>query len=109
PNSPSSLPRDGGFETRPLRGRSSATSARDTRRWLRSRAAASRSHRLDTYSNACSNVEVRWSGQELSVEADDALPGLARLGNLVRSVQTPEFAGLTFHEVLAKSALNHVP
>jgi len=52
---------------------------------------------------------VRWSGQELSVEADDALPGLARLGNLVRSVQTPEFAGLTFHEVLAKSALNHVP
>ena len=52
---------------------------------------------------------MRWSGQELSVEADDALPGLARLGNLVRTVQTPEFAGLTFHEVLAKSALNHVP
>jgi DNA repair photolyase len=24
-------------------------------------------------------------------------------------VQTPEFAGITFHEVLAKSALNHVP
>ena len=37
------------------------------------------------------------------------LPGLARLNNLVRSVQTPEFAGITFHEVLAKSALNHVP
>lgn len=52
---------------------------------------------------------VRWSGQELSAEAADALPGLARLDNLVRSVQTPEFAGLTFHEVLAKSALNHVP
>jgi len=52
---------------------------------------------------------VRWSGQELGVERDDALPGLARLNNLVRSVQTPEFAGLTFHEVLAKSALNHVP
>ncbi len=52
---------------------------------------------------------MRWSGQELGVEADDALPGLARLNNLVRSVQTPEFAGLTFHEVLAKSALNHVP
>lgn len=52
---------------------------------------------------------MRWSGQELGVEAEDALPGLARLNNLVRSVQTPEFAGLTFHEVLAKSALNHVP
>ncbi len=52
---------------------------------------------------------MRWSGQELGVESGDALPGLARLSNLVRSVQTPEFAGLTFHEVLAKSALNHVP
>ncbi|PZQ89614.1 MAG: radical SAM protein [Leifsonia xyli] len=52
---------------------------------------------------------MRWSGQELGVERADALPGLARLNNLVRSVQTPEFAGLTFHEVLAKSALNHVP
>lgn len=28
---------------------------------------------------------------------------------LVRSVRTPEFAGLTFHEVMAKSALNRVP
>ncbi len=28
---------------------------------------------------------------------------------LVRSVSTPEFAGMTFHEVLAKSALNKVP
>lgn len=52
---------------------------------------------------------MRWSGQELGVESDDALPGLARLNNLVRSVQTPEFAGITFHEILAKSALNHVP
>ena len=43
------------------------------------------------------------------VEADDgALPGLSRSG-LVRSVQTPEFEGVTFHEVLAKSALNRVP
>lgn len=38
-----------------------------------------------------------------------ALPGLGRLSTLVRSVSTPEFAGLTFHEVLAKSALNRVP
>ena len=28
---------------------------------------------------------------------------------LVRTVQTPEFAGVTFHEVLARSALNRVP
>ncbi|MDQ0574546.1 intein-containing Rv2578c family radical SAM protein [Agromyces albus] len=52
---------------------------------------------------------MRWSGQELGVEQSDALPGLAKLNNLVRSVQTPDFAGVTFHEVLAKSALNKVP
>lgn len=52
---------------------------------------------------------MRWSGQELGVEQSGALPGLAKLNNLVRSVQTPDFAGVTFHEVLAKSALNRVP
>ena len=52
---------------------------------------------------------MRWSGQELQTEQAGTLPGLARLNNLVRSVQTPEFAGITFHEVLAKSALNRVP
>ncbi|MCS5723715.1 Rv2578c family radical SAM protein [Herbiconiux sp. CPCC 203407] len=52
---------------------------------------------------------MRWNQQSLDQEAPAALPGLARLSNLVRSVQTPEFAGITFHEVLAKSALNHVP
>lgn len=52
---------------------------------------------------------MRWNGQELGVEQQGTLPGLARLNNLVRSVQTPEFAGVTFHEVLAKSALNKVP
>lgn len=57
----------------------------------------------------CSNRGMRWSGQELGVEQADTLPGLAKLNNLVRSVQTPEFAGITFHEVLAKSALNRVP
>lgn len=41
--------------------------------------------------------------------APDALPGLAKLHGLVRSVQTPEFAGITFHEVMSKSALNKVP
>jgi hypothetical protein len=55
---------------------------------------------------------MRWAGQKISNQAvadPDALPGLDRLQNLVRSVRTPEFAGITFHEVLAKSALNQVP
>jgi DNA repair photolyase len=52
---------------------------------------------------------MRWDGQQLGTEEPAALPGLAKLNNLVRSVQTPDFAGVTFHEVLAKSALNKVP
>jgi len=55
---------------------------------------------------------VRWDGQTVTAD-DGALPGLERAGlarlGLVRSVRTPEFAGVTFHEVLAKSALSHVP
>jgi hypothetical protein len=31
------------------------------------------------------------------------------LHNLVHSVRAPDFAGIAFHEVLAKSELNHVP
>jgi DNA repair photolyase len=50
---------------------------------------------------------VRWDGQGIDVD-DGALPGLQRIG-LVRSVRTPEFDGITFHEVLCKSALNKVP
>ncbi len=52
---------------------------------------------------------MRWSGQELEAEDQAALPGLVKVQNLVRSVTTPEFAGIRFHEVLAKSALNKVP
>jgi DNA repair photolyase len=52
---------------------------------------------------------MRWDGQAINTETADSLPGLAKLSNLVRSVRTPEFAGITFHEVLAKTALNHVP
>ncbi|MBC7724031.1 MAG: Rv2578c family radical SAM protein [Burkholderiaceae bacterium] len=52
---------------------------------------------------------MRWSGQEINSDQADALPGLARLNNLVRTVRTPDFAGITFYEVLAKSALNKVP
>jgi DNA repair photolyase len=52
---------------------------------------------------------MRWATQEISREAPDALPGLERVANLIRSVRTPEFEGMTFHEVAAKSALNRVP
>ncbi|GAA1941003.1 Rv2578c family radical SAM protein [Brevibacterium antiquum] len=56
-----------------------------------------------------------------TVTESDAAPGTTAAGTdappaelfglkgLVRSVRTPEFAGVTFHEVLAKSALNKVP
>ena len=52
---------------------------------------------------------MRWATQEISRETPGALPGLARVSNLIRSVRTPEFEGITFHEVAAKSALNRVP
>jgi DNA repair photolyase len=50
---------------------------------------------------------VRWQSQTLDAD-DGALPGLDRAG-FVRTVQTPEFEGITFHEVLCKSALNKMP
>ncbi|MET0898653.1 MAG: Rv2578c family radical SAM protein [Mycobacterium sp.] len=50
---------------------------------------------------------MRWAGQGVNVD-DGALPGLQRIG-FVRSVRTPQFDGITFHEVLCKSALNKVP
>ena len=52
---------------------------------------------------------MRWQGQTLTAEDPNALPGLETMAGLVRSVQTPEFAGITFHEVRCRSALNHVP
>jgi DNA repair photolyase len=50
---------------------------------------------------------MRWDGQSIEVD-DGALPGLDRIG-FVRSVRTPQFDGITFHEVLCKSALNKIP
>ena len=55
----------------------------------------------------CSNRTVRWDGQGVKVD-DGALPGLQRIG-FVRTVCTPQFDGITFHEVLCKSALNKLP
>ncbi|WP_456846699.1 Rv2578c family radical SAM protein [Cellulomonas sp. P5_C6] len=51
---------------------------------------------------------MRWDGQKLGTDETTTLPGLA-LSGLQRSVRTPEFAGVTFHEVTCKSALNKVP
>ena len=51
---------------------------------------------------------MRWDGQKLGTDDATALPGLT-LAGLQRSVRTPEFAGVTFHEVTCKSALNKVP
>jgi DNA repair photolyase len=50
---------------------------------------------------------MRWEDQRISVD-DGALPGLQRIG-FVRSVRSPQFEGMTFHEILCKSALNKVP
>ncbi|MGH8824388.1 MAG: Rv2578c family radical SAM protein [Jiangellaceae bacterium] len=52
---------------------------------------------------------VRWDGQQVGAEDGAALPGMGRIPGLVRSVTTPEFAGVTFHEVRARSVLNEVP
>ncbi|OBI48116.1 radical SAM protein [Mycobacterium kyorinense] len=49
---------------------------------------------------------MRWDAQSIGAD-DGALPGLQRIG-FVRSVQTPQFDGITFHEVLCKSALNKI-
>ncbi|MFB7249105.1 Rv2578c family radical SAM protein [Microbacterium sp. NPDC056234] len=52
---------------------------------------------------------MRWQGQAIDDADESALPGLENRSGIVRSVTTPEFAGMTFHEVLSKSALNKVP
>lgn len=52
---------------------------------------------------------MRWNGQRVGATDDNALAGLDRIDGLVRSVTTPEFSGMTFHEVMSRSALNNVP
>src|SRR5687767_6663128 len=52
---------------------------------------------------------MRWDAQRLDLEETSTLPGMPSIRGLLRSVEVPEFPGLTFHEVRAKSALNHVP
>ncbi len=54
---------------------------------------------------------MRWDGQRVTESAGEIveLPGMPALKGLVRSVRTPEFVGVTFHEVRARSVLNRVP
>ncbi|SNR51090.1 intein C-terminal splicing region/intein N-terminal splicing region [Blastococcus mobilis] len=52
---------------------------------------------------------MRWDAQRLDLPEPALLPGMPSIRGLLRSVQVPEFPGLTFHEVRAQSALNHVP
>jgi DNA repair photolyase len=52
---------------------------------------------------------MRWNSQQVLVDGvgtDAVLPGMS---GLLRTVRTPEFGGLVFHEVEARSALNRVP
>lgn len=49
---------------------------------------------------------MRWTGQRIDGAGEGAL---LPLKGLVRSVRTPEFEGVTFHEIACKTALNRVP
>jgi DNA repair photolyase len=52
---------------------------------------------------------MRWEAQRLDLDEATTLPGMPSIRGLLRSVEVPEFPGLTFHEVRARSALNRVP
>jgi DNA repair photolyase len=60
-------------------------------------------------SNLCSNDGMRWNGQRVSDHGVGAAQTIPGLDGLLRTVRTPEFAGMVFHEVEARSALNRVP
>ncbi len=54
---------------------------------------------------------MRWDNLRLDVRpADDRLTTpLFEQGAVVRTFDTPEFRGMTFYEVHARSIINHVP
>jgi hypothetical protein len=56
----------------------------------------------------CEHVFVRWDEQTVEQEEESRLPGFAEDG-IVRTFDAPEALGIRFHEVRAKSVLNHVP
>lgn len=53
---------------------------------------------------------MRWDAQKEAVDRD-AVTGtpILKLAGATRTVRTPEFAGIIFHEIEAKSALTKVP
>src|SRR3954452_7573349 len=58
--------------------------------------------------DVCSDTGMRWDAQRLDLVEDGALPGMPSIKGLLRSVQVPEFPGITLHEVRSRSALNAV-
>jgi DNA repair photolyase len=56
----------------------------------------------------CEHVFVRWDGQAVDRQEEGKLPGIGP-GTVIRHFDAPEAMGINFHEVRAKSALNHVP
>ena len=52
---------------------------------------------------------MRWDGQRLDADDGALLPGMPSVRGLLRSVQVPEFPGVTLHEVLSPSTLNKLP
>ena len=52
---------------------------------------------------------MRWDGLSGDGDEQGELLAPGSIPGLVRSVTTPEFAGMTFHEVRARSVLNAVP
>jgi hypothetical protein len=57
----------------------------------------------------CSDEPVRWEAQRLDADDGSVLPGMPSVRGLLRSVEVPEFPGVSLHEVRARSALNAVP
>ncbi len=57
----------------------------------------------------CSHERVRWDAQRLDDGDETLLPGMPSRRGLLRSLQVPEFPGVTLHEVLSRSALSAVP
>src|SRR3978361_822731 len=52
---------------------------------------------------------MRCAAQRLDADDCAALPGMPTMRGLLRSIEVPEFPGVTLHEVRARSALNAVP
>jgi DNA repair photolyase len=55
----------------------------------------------------CEHVFVRWDNLEKGASTQGLLPGIGE--SVVRTFDAPEALGIRFHEVEARSGLNHVP